>query len=299
MLNRGQSNPDLFPDAEKLIGDRDGDLDALRGRQWDIAFDVAGYLPRLVRDSARLLSENVGHYVFVSTLSVYARFDVSGQDERAPLGTMPDPAVEEITGETYGPLKVLCEQAAREAFPGRTLIIRPGYIVGPYDPTDRFAYWLRRTADGGELLAPGEPASPLQFVDGRDLTAFTMRLAETKVSDTFNLTGPAESFTWGELFDQCQSVAGVETKVTWVADSFLEEHAFTGGELPMWPGSADRGVMEFDVGKAIAAGLAFRPVSETIRDTLVWDAENGPRKNGLTPEREAELLAAWKAVNKE
>ena len=161
LFNRGQHNPDLFPEVERLRGDRDGDLQALEGRRWDAVVDTCGYVPRVVRASAEMLAPNVDHYTFISSISVYADTSKPGIDEQAPVGTLDDPTTEEVTGESYGPLKALCEQAAEAAMPGRVLNIRPGLIVGPHDPTDRFTYWVRRVAEGGEVLAPGNPHAPV------------------------------------------------------------------------------------------------------------------------------------------
>ena len=169
LFNRGQHNPNLFPNVEKLRGDRNGDLSALEGRQWDAAIDTCGFVPRIVRASAELLRNSVKHYTFISSISVFAQIDKAGLDEDAPLATLKDETVEEVTNETYGALKALCEQAVEQTMPGRTLIVRPGLIVGPDDPTDRFTYWPVRTARGGEMLAPGRPDQATQIIDVRDL----------------------------------------------------------------------------------------------------------------------------------
>ncbi len=180
LFNRGQHNPELYPEVEKLRGDRDSDLSALQGRRWDAVIDTCGYLPRAVRASAELLADAVDHYTFISSISVYADFHTPAMDESAPVGTLADETVEEVTGETYGPLKALCEQAAERALPGRVLNIRPGLIVGPHDPTDRFTYWPVRVARGGEVLAPGRPHVPVQVIDGRDLAEWTVRMVEAR-----------------------------------------------------------------------------------------------------------------------
>ncbi|HZQ05300.1 MAG TPA: SDR family oxidoreductase [Anaerolineae bacterium] len=293
LFNRGRTNADLFSDVETLYGDRDGGLDVLCGRRWDAVIDVNGYLPRLVRASAELLKNEVERYVFISTISVFADFTTPGQTENAPLATLDDPNTETITGETYGGLKALCEQVVQQIFNGRALIIRPGYVVGPYDHTDRWTAWMRRVARGGEMLAPGEPSDPTQFIDARDLAAFTCNLVEQKATGIYNVTGPAQRLTWGELFDEAKRVSGSDVRFTWVNREFLEAHGVDYDELPLVLPKEYLGGMMLDVTKAISAGLRFRPLERTIRDTLAWDAaENMPRL-GLSLEREAELLREW------
>lgn len=295
LFNRGSTNPDLFPQAEKLRGDRDGGLDALKGKTWDAVIDVNGYVPRLVRASAELLKDSVGQYIFISTLGVYADRRVPHQDENAPLATTDDPATEQITGETYGPLKVLCEQAAEDALPGRTLVIRPGFIVGPHDHTDRLTYWLRRIDQGGEMLVPQTPDVPLQFVDGRDLAAFTIDLAEQGQNGIYNVTGPGQPYTWGQFFDDVKALRKANTTFTWVDEDFLAAHDALGMALPIWPPTGGRGLMQADIRKAIDAGLRFRPLAETVNDTLAWDAQYGTPRAGMSAQREADLLRAWHA----
>src|SRR5260221_13589599 len=205
LFNRGRRNPDLFPELERLRGERPDDLAALRGREWDAAIDTSGYTPRAVAASAGLLAEAVAHYTFISTISVYADEMPAGTDENGPLSQMPEDkaGTEEVTGETYGPLKVLAEQAAEAAMPGRVLTPRPGLIVGPYDPTDRFTYWPARVARGGEVLAPDGPDVPVQFIDARDLAAWTLDSVEAGRTGVFNLTGPAQPLTFGDLLETC------------------------------------------------------------------------------------------------
>lgn len=294
LFNRGRSNPELFPQAEKLVGDRGVDLSALHGRRWDAVIDVNGYVPRHVREAATLLAGAVEQYTFISTISVYARMDVPDQNENAPLATTDTPETEEVTGETYGPLKVLCEQAAEEAMPGRTLVIRPGFVVGPHDTTDRFTSWLRRIQRGGEMLAPGDPNDPLQFIDGRDLADFTLRRVEARDTLVYNATGPATPLTWGELFVETRRVCNVETQFTWVSESFLDGEQLNPNDLPMVVPASAQGLMRINIDKALAAGLSFRPLAQTINDTLAWDAQEGTPKAGLSPEREAELLQSWR-----
>jgi 2'-hydroxyisoflavone reductase len=284
LFNRGKTNAHLFPEVEKLVGDRDGGLEPLKGRAWDAAIDVNGYLPRLVSNSAQLLSDAVEHYVYISSLSVF-------------LATLEDPTDEEITGESYGALKALCEHAAEKALPGRVFIIRPGYVVGPYDHTDRFTYWPWRINKGGEMLAPGVPDTPLQIIDARDLAAFTIDGVENQTTTAYNCIGPDYALTWGELFNTCEEVAGSNVNFTWVSEEFLMEQEVDETDLPMWPVAEVHGIMRTNFQKAITDGLVFRPLPETIQDTLEWSKDRAKPKVGLTPEREAELLQLWRNQN--
>ena len=301
LFNRGQSNPDLFPDLEKLRGDRDGGLAALGGRRWDAVVDTCGYVPRVVRQSVKLLARAVDSYVFISTLSVYADASQTGIDESAPLGTLEDESVEEITGQTYGPLKALCEKAVAGALPGRALIVRPGLIVGPHDPTDRFTYWPSRVAQGGEVLAPGRPGKPVQLIDVRDLAEWTIRLAEKKQSGVYNATGPKVPLPMEQLLHTtCQVASGSDATLTWASERFLLDHEVEPwSDLPLWTPESDpafAGFHAFDCRKAIAAGLTFRPLADTVRDTLAWAAtrpDDHEWRAGLTRDRERELLQAW------
>jgi 2'-hydroxyisoflavone reductase len=293
VFHRGPVEPDGFPEVEHLHGDRDGGLDVLRGRSWDAALDTCGYVPRIVRESAHLLSDAVGHYGFVSTLSVYPDDTPAGADEETATHRPPSADAEDVTNETYGPLKVACEMEALGAFPGRCLVLRPGYIVGPHDPSDRFTYWVRRAAAGGEMLAPGPPDQALQIVDVRDLAAFTLDHLEAGTNDVFGVVGPAEPLTWGDALASMVDVGGAGTELSWVDARFLQERVKElEGELPLWD-IAFPGLHSFDPRKAIAAGLRHRPLAETVADTLSWDRDREPLKGGLTPARERELLDAW------
>jgi len=301
LFNRGQTNPDLFPQAEHLTGDRDGNLNALRGRSWDAVIDTCGYVPRLVRDSAELLKDAVEHYTFISTISVYAEPITPGSDESAPVIALADPTVEAVTGETYGGLKVLCEQAVDAALPGRVLHVRSGLIVGPNDPTDRFTYWPVRVAMGGEILAPGKPEQPTQFIDVRDLSAWTLRMTEARHAGLYNVTGPAETMTLGALLQVCQQVSGSEMRVTWVDDDFLVQNDVAPfSELPLWIPGAYNALQMVNLSKVLATGITYRPLADTVADTLRWNATRVPAEGdrpraGMMQERETTLLAAWKA----
>jgi 2'-hydroxyisoflavone reductase len=288
-FNRGMTNPDLYPEVERLIGERAGDLGVLRNGDWDAVVDSSGYLPRDVRASAQALSR-VGLYCFVSSISVYADFSVPvDEDSRvAELGELSD---DEVTNESYGPLKALCEQAVVDVFGERALIVRPGLITGPHDPTGRFTYWPHRFARGGEVLAPAPADKPTQSIDVRDLGEWIVSVCERRVSGVFNATHPG--FTWSELLRTCNDVAGGNAEVTWVAPEFLVEHEVGEWmELPLWIADpalayADR----VDVRRALAAGLVFRALAETVRGALQEAATNAAA--GLSPEREAALLAEW------
>lgn len=302
LFNRGRTSAGLFPNAEHLVGDRDGDgLNILKGRTWDAVIDTCGYVPRVVKQSAELLAETVFRYVFISTISVYADFKTPGQDETAPLGVLQDAQTEEVTGETYGPLKVECERAVEEAFPGRALTIRPGFIVGPYDPTDRFTYWPRRVAASGDVLAPGAPGQLLQVIDARDLAEWTFSLVEREETGVYNATGPDHSLTLGTVLEICRTVSGSHARLRWVPDAFLKENdADSTLLLPFYiPASSDMaGLMTASITKAVAQGLTFRPLAKTVQDTLAWDKTRPadvPLKVGLSSEQERELLTKFGA----
>jgi 2'-hydroxyisoflavone reductase len=292
LFNRGQHNAHLYPDLEKLCGDRDGGLDALKDRIWDAVVDTCGHVPRLVSDSACLLADAVDHYTFISSISVYNDFSATRIRENTAVGTLEDETVEEVTDATYGPLKALCEQAAEVAMPGRVLSVRAGLIVGAHDPSDRFTYWPVRVARGGEVLAPSSPEAPVQFIDVRDLAQWIMHMAEQKKTGVYNATGPAELLTFGQFLDACRETTGSDATFTWPSAAFL-----AGQEMPsLWVPGEKSGMFQADIAKATADGLTFRPLSETVYDTLTW-AHSRPGDNewraGLSPQREAEVLAAW------
>ena len=294
LFNRGETGPELFPEAERLRGDLAGDLGALAGRSWDAAVDLdPTQLPRHTRRRAETLADGVGHYVFVSTISVYA--DPSRPlDESSPLL---EPVGEEpgaFDPELYGQLKAGSERAVQELLGSRAAIARPGLIAGPHDPTGRFAYWPRRLAEGGEVLAPGDPAAPVQLVDARDLGAWLLRLAEERTAGVFNATGPAEPLSLGELLERVAAAVGGEARLVWTDEQRLLDAGVTPwSELPLWvPGGEWSGLLRADVSRALAAGLAFRPLEETARDTLAWSRDAGPVRPTLSREREAEILAA-------
>ncbi len=299
LFNRGKTNPGLFPQVETILGDREHDIEKLAGRAWDAVIDVAGYYPRIVRLSATGLERSVGRYVFISSISVYpdAILNKIGIDENDPVGKIEDETIEEITGESYGPLKALCEKTARDIFGDeRALIIRPGLIVGPNDPTDRFTYWPVRVARGGEVLAPEKPNVPVQIVDVRDLSEFIIKMIEEKASGIYNATGPDYELSLGAMLEACKEVSGSDATFTWAAVDFLKQNNVAEwSDMPVWiPDNAESaGFSRVDVSKAIKAGLKFRALSDTVRDTIAW-ANTRPADHewraGLKPEREQELL---------
>ena len=303
LFNRGKTNPNLFPQVETILGDREYDLDKLAGHEWDAVIDVAGYFPRIVRLSATGLREagSVGRYVFISSISVYADVSKVGIDESHPVGRIEDETMEEITGESYGPLKALCEKAVQEIYGERALVVRPGLIVGPNDPTDRFTYWPVRVAQGGEVLAPERPDVPVQIVDVRDISEFIIHLIEENASGVYNATGPDYALTFGRMLETCKQVSGSDADIRWASVEFLNQNNVAPwSDLPVWiPDTAEEaGFSRFDVSKAIQAGLTFRPLEEIVRDTIDW-AKTRPAeyewRAGLKPEREQELLNLLKA----
>jgi 2'-hydroxyisoflavone reductase len=304
LFNRGKTNPGLFKNVEYLTGDRDAsDLNALKGRKWDAVVDTSGYVPRVVRESAELLADAVPHYTFISTISVYGDTSIYNMDEGGPLATIEDETREDVTGETYGALKVLCERAAEAVMPGRVLTVRSGLIVGPNDPTDRFTYWPVRVAQGGEVLAPGKPGMKVQFIDARDQGEWILQMATARKAGIYNVTGPDYGLTMGKLLDTCKTVTGSDATFTWVNDEFLTENEVGPfSELPLWIPETYNGLQAMNINRALADGLTFRPLEETIRDTLKWNALRGadgdikPRA-GMMRDRETDLLTKWK--NKE
>jgi 2'-hydroxyisoflavone reductase len=291
LFTRGQTSPELFPEAEHLRGDRDGGLAALAGRHFDGVVDTSGYVPRVVSQSAELLAGAVLRYVFVSSISAYA--DHSRPfDERAPLAALADPASEDVK-QSYGALKAACEQVVAARYGERGTSVRSGLIVGPHDPTDRFTYWVRRLAEGGEVLAPGDPARAVQFVDVRDLAALLVRLALDGPGGALNATGPADRLSLGEALSRISTALGGGARLRWVADEvILAEGVEPWSELPLWaPAPELSGIFEAEIGRALGAGLGLRPLEETAADTLAWSRQAGEQSPTLGRERERAILA--------
>jgi 2'-hydroxyisoflavone reductase len=299
LFNRGQSNPEWFPEVEKIIGDRNLDLSELYNRRWQAVIDVCAYYPRQVRTMLAALGSSFDHYTLISTISVYADFSLPGLTETSTLANLSDPGIEEITGETYGALKALCEQAAEETLPGKVLIIRPGLIVGPFDISDRFTYWPVRVSKGGEVLCPDSPEWRTQIIDVRDLAHWTLEMVEVNATGIFNATGPAKPLTFGEVLETSQKLTNSDTRFIWASAQFLlEQKVEPWSELPLWlPGPENAGADQVDIQKAIDHGLTFRSLQETIRDTLAWEAtrpEGHPWRAGLDLIRESDLLQKLK-----
>ena len=301
IFHRGKSNPGLFPQVETILGDREKDIEKLgeAGQIWDAVIDTSGYFPRIVRLSAQVLEPNVSRYVFISSISVYQDFSKVGINESDPVAEIQDETIETITGETYGALKALCEEAVRDIYGmERSLIIRPGLIVGPHDPTDRFTYWPVRVARGGDVLVPDQPQAPVQIIDARDLAEWTIRMIEQHGSGTYNATGPDYELTLGSLLEVSKQVSSSDARFRWADVDFLNQNKIAPwSDMPVWVPDDEEsaGFSRVDVSRAVQAGLTFRPLEETVRDTLEW-AQSRPADRkweaGLTPERETEVLAA-------
>lgn len=294
LFNRGRTNPGLFPEAEHVHGDRYRDLARLDGRRWDAVIDVSGYLPRDVRASAERLVGAVERYVYISTISVYADWKSPGMNEDTPLEE-PKPGDEtaaEVPSRGYGRLKALCERFVQKALPDRSLLVRPCIIVGPWDPTGRFNYWVERTARGGEVLAPGRPDRPVELIDARDLAAWVVSMTERRETGVYNATGPRDVLTMEAMLHACRDTLGSDARFTWIPDDFLEDHNV---RLPFWLHEGKHGYNLTDHSRAVAKGLTYRPLEETIRDVHAWVSEDpkGRDNYDFPPEREAELLSVW------
>ncbi len=302
LLNRGQSGPALFPAARHLIADRNGDLLALADGRWDAVIDTCAYVPRHVSTMARALRGRVGHYQLVSTISVYSDTPQHGLTEDAPTVQLDGPNVEAVTGETYGGLKALCERALLNAMPDRAGIVRPGLIVGPHDPTERFTWWVRRLLRGGDVLAPGPEAAPVQFIDVRDLAAFMLAQAEAARTGTVHVSGPLKPMTMHSFLDAAREVLNPAARLQWrAADVLLAQGVQPWTELPLWlPDPSSMGMMSIDLGRAHARGLVCRPLAQTLRDTAAWaasadglevESRDANKAVGMAAERERALLA--------
>lgn len=309
LFNRGRTNPNLFPGTEKLVGDRaKPDLSALEGRTWDAVMDTSANVATWVRDTAALLKDSVGRYLFVSSISAHTDNGTPGQTEDAPVFSHAD--YEDVIrrnapmGEAFGPNKAEAERIVHTTFGDRGLVVRPGLIVGPRDRSDRFTYWPVRIDRGGEVLAPGDGKDLAQIVDVRDLGRFLVHLVEAQASGTYNAVGPRAPMNMAEMLYGIRAITAADMSFTWVDADFLRENDVGAWmEMPVWvyPGPDTRGFMDWDCSKAMAAGLDFRPLADTARDTLEWWKARGPDapalRTGLAPEKEARILAAWKARN--
>jgi 2'-hydroxyisoflavone reductase len=297
LFNRGQTNNSLYPNVEKLVGDRvKGNLTTLKGKTWDVAIDTAGYfpnLPQLVRDTAELLKDSVSTYVFISTISVYSEFQANG-DETVPIYPTNQELPQEMNAQAYGTLKAMAESVVQEVYGKRGLIVRPGLIVGPYDNTGRFTYWIRRISEGGKVLAPENPNLPVQYIDARDLVQWIYQLVLTHKSGIYNAVGPDYVLKLGEFLATCQQVTNSNATFKWVSREILESQGIVHWqELPLWlPPDMQNTFPCLSNSKALANGLQFRPLAETIRDIWHWDqVEQLEYTSGLSREKEAAIIS--------
>jgi 2'-hydroxyisoflavone reductase len=303
LLNRGRRNPQARPGVETLLGDRNGQMDAIKGRDWDVVIDNSGYTLKQVKLSTDILNGHAGHYIFISSISAYANLTPPGIDEDYALATLEDPNVEQITDTTYGGLKAICEKTVEQAFGRNCAIIRPTYIVGPGDPTDRFTYWPVRVSQGGEMLVPGGANDPIQFIDVRDLAEFVRGCVERRVSGKYNACNPPGAVTMGDLLETSKRLSGADTRFAWATAEFLDKHkALESGEVPIWaaPEGEAAGAALVSSARAVAQGLRFRTLETTVRDTLAWHKtrpleQQQKLRAGFTAQREAELLRALRA----
>ena len=317
LFNRGKTNTELFPELEKIRGDRNDDISALEaavasGRSWDVVIDNTASIPRWVEESAQLLQDSADLYLYTSSISAYADHSTPNADETAPVGQISDDEVakvttnRDITGENYGPLKARCEQAAQQAFPGHCIVVRPGLIVGPGDYSDRFTYWPVRIHRGGEVMAPGNPTDPVQFIDCRDLGEWYVRLVEDNAVGIYNGTGPASPMSIAGMLYGIRATTGDPVSFTWVPAEFLKEHEVEEWmHMTVWvpPVGEYAGFSTSSIQRALDAGLTFRPLTVTAVDTLdYWnslpDDRRAKPRAGLDPDKEREVLAAWHASQK-
>lgn len=300
LFNRGNQNIH-FSNIEQLQGDRDGNLEALKGKTWDVIIDTSGHLPRVVESSSKILTNSAKHYTFISTIGVYQDFQQQKIDETYPLAKLTDENNEEITEKNYGALKAACEEVISKYFPNHCLIVRPGLIIGPLDPTKRFAYWPLRCLKGGEILAPGIPSQLLQFIDVRDLAKWIVAMVEKQAVGIYNVTGPTSPITFKELIQTCQEISDTHSSLTWVSEDFLIKHLVQDWtELPLWLSYKRNmpGFLNININKALQAGLTFRPFRETIHSIIEKHPEIDEGKIGLNPEKEQVLLKEWNEENK-
>jgi 2'-hydroxyisoflavone reductase len=303
LFHRGKEGADLFDGkVERVVGDRDGELDKLAGRKWDAVVDTPGYVPRVVRGSAEFFKDATDAYLFISSISVYdPEPGAVTTDEATRKATLKDPTAEEITGETYGGLKVLCENVVNEVFGSRAYIIRPGFIVGSYDPSDRFTYYPWRLAQGGKMIAGGRKDAPLQVIDARDIGRFCVGVLEQSAPGTYNVCGPEQPLSWESFLNRSKAALGVDTELVWIDPKVLEDAGCQPGvDLPLYHGvdASTDSFMRADNSRAVAKGLSFTPLEDTVRETATWVKTRGaqPLKVGMTLERESELLEKLKVT---
>ncbi|WP_028399701.1 NAD-dependent epimerase/dehydratase family protein [Ectobacillus panaciterrae] len=311
LFNRGNNN-EVFRNVEILLGDRDGTLKALKGRKWDAVIDTCGFVPRTVSKAAKVLGDNINHYTYISSISVYKDWIPLGITESYPVQTMSAEEADEVTKDTagpvyeyYGPLKALCEQEAQQQMPGKVLNVRAGQIVGSFDYTDRLPYWVKRVAMGGRILCPGNPDKRVQLIDVRDMATWILEMAKERTTGTYNVTGPNYSLTMNQLLETCKQVTESDAEFVWVQEEFLlENDVVPWVQMPLWlpentalPGEMEpwKGASDISINKAVQQGLSFRPLEETIYDIWEWEQgrQDNKRKAGLPPEREQELLELW------
>jgi 2'-hydroxyisoflavone reductase len=305
VFNRGRDAAKVPAGVVQLVGDRNGQLESLKGHDWDVVIDNCGYTPRQVRLTAELLQGHIRHYIFISSISAYADFAVAGIDENYKLAKLADPTVEVVSGDSYGGLKALCEGVVERTYPVHSTIIRPTFIAGPGDPTDRFTYWPVRVARGGDMLAPGTPTDPMQFIDVRDLADFLALCVEKPLQGRYNTCKPPRAVTMGALLETSRRVAHADTRFVWASQKFLTAQKLIGSDdgaaLPIWipPGGEEAGAVLISPARAVSDGLRFRRLEQTVRDTLDWQKQRPlaqqTLRTGLTPQREAELLQLLRA----
>lgn len=296
LFNRGIHNPDIFPEVERILGDRKDDLSALKGRTFDLVIDTSGHIPGDVRKSAQILKNSAGHYTFTSSISAYKNFSVNGIDENSETCILTDGNADTMTMENYGALKVLCENEVADAFDNRALNIRPGLIVGENDWSDRFTYWIHRINKGGNVLVPDAKNENIQFIDVKDLAQWIIQMAENGKHGLYNATGPDYKLNWENFISECMEFSDKETKINWVSEKFiLDENVAPWTEIPMWIPKEDQGVNNVNISKALNDGLTFRLLKETLNDTLNFSRSRGSYelRSGLKAEKEIELLEKW------
>ncbi|MDQ3636323.1 MAG: NAD-dependent epimerase/dehydratase family protein [Acidobacteriota bacterium] len=308
IFHRGKHPSGDLGNVEEILGDRNFDLEKLKNRTWDAVVDMCGYLPQWVESSANALKDSVGKYVFISSVSVYDEVAEANYDESAKLNKLTyeqEKRFAEIDekgdfnaadlGEMYGALKVLCEEEVQKTFTENHLIIRPGLIVGEYDFTDRFTYWVMRVGRGGEVLAPANPDAPVQFIDAKDLAEWIIKLIENDEKGIYNAVNKPFEITFGNLLKTIKEVSGSNAEFTWVSEEFMDENNVAPwSEMPLHLPESLEFMRTANVDKALAKGLKIRALSETIRETLDWrKTQDEEMKAGISAEREKKLLEKW------